>query len=378
MFNRILKNTIESRLHHQKVSLLLGARRVGKTILLREIYEQRKEKTLWLNGEDANVINLLAERTQANYQRLLKGYSLLIIDEAQYIPDIARKAKLIIDTISPFHIILTGSSAFDLIQMGEPLVGRTLTYQLFGLSQTEWQQSENPLQTKENLEERLIFGSYPEISAYNSLEDKIRYLTELVSTYLLRDVLVFEQIKNAQILKDLLVLLAYQVGSEVSTNELGRQLNMSKNTVDRYLDLLQKAYIIFSLGGYSKNLRKEVSKSKKWYFLDNGVRNTLIGNFQPLALRQDVGILWEQYLLNERIKKNQYEEALVKSYFWRTYDQQEIDLIESNQNELSAFEFKWKPQNAKEPIAFSKSYPKSNFQTIHPENYLNWINIIEK
>ena len=372
MIKRTLQAVIEGNLDKQKVSLLLGARRVGKTMVLKKLFDKYAQKKLWLNGEDSNVANLLEERSVANYKRLLNEVKLLVIDEAQYIPDISRKVKLMIDNIEPLHIIITGSSSFDLVQMGEPLTGRTLTYYLYGFSVSEFMQQENLLVTKEKLEERLIYGTYPEISSYKNFDKKALYLNELVNHYLLKDILVFEQIRNAKVLKDLLTLLAHQIGSEVSTNELGRQLNISKNTVDRYLDLLEKSFIIFSLSGYSNNLRKEVSKSKKWYFFDNGIRNALIGNFQALAVRNDKGALWEQYFINERHKKLSYQQRITSRFFWRTYDQQEIDLIEIENTKITAFECKWKSKDANVPIAFAKGYPEARFQTVHPNNYLDW------
>ncbi len=373
MIQRILKQQIESNLDKQKVSILLGARRVGKTQILQSIYATRKEATLWLNGEDVDVAQLLEHRSESHYQKLLQGYKLLIIDEAQYIPDIARKMKLMIDTIQPLHIILTGSSAFDLVQIGEPLVGRSITYHLHPLAQMEWQQGENFLQTQQNLEDRLIFGSYPELSHFTTKDQKRNYLKELVNSYLLKDILAFEQIKSAQKLKDLLVFIAYQVGAEVSSQELGQQLGMSKNTVDKYLDLLTKVFILYSRSGYSRNLRKEVVKSKCWYFVDNGIRNALINDFGPLALRKDIGVLWEQYILGERIKYNTYHQKQVDSYFWRTYDQQEVDLIEVYDNQILAIECKWKEKQAKIPTAFAKVYPDAVFQVVHQANYLEWI-----
>ncbi len=373
MYNRSLQKVIEKNLSKQKVSLVLGARRVGKTEILQTIYEARKETTLWLNGEDRDTEVLLERRSEANYRKLLKGYKLLIVDEAQYIKDISRKVKLMIDTIKPLHVILTGSSAFDLVQMGEPLVGRSISYHLYPLAQMEWKQNENLLQTKQNLEDRLIYGSYPELSSMNNDDDKAIYLKELVNTYLLKDILIFEHLKSSQKLRDLLKLIAYQVGSEVSLDELGKQLGLSKNTVSRYLDLLSKAFVIYSRSGYNNNLRKEIVKSKKWYFVDNGVRNAIINDFRPVALRSDIGILWEQYILGERIKLNEYKQFIVESYFWRTYDGQEIDLIELKNKKLSAFECKWKDTKIKVPTAFSKSYPKALFQTINQENYLDWI-----
>jgi predicted AAA+ superfamily ATPase len=373
VFDRKLLGNIERNLPKQKVSLLLGARRVGKTELLQSIYQKKKATTLWLNGEDADTALLLENRTQAGYRKLLEGFKLLIIDEAQFIPDIARKAKLMIDTIKPLHIILTGSSAFDIVQMGNPLVGRTITYHLYPLAQGEWQQMENLLQTRQNLEDRLVFGSYPELSNMKTSDQKANYLRELVNTYLLKDILMFEQINNSQKLKDLLVLIAHQVGNEVSMHELGKQLGMSKNTVERYLDLLSKVFVIYSRSGYSNNLRKEVAKSKKWYFIDNGIRNALLGDFRSLVLRNDVGALWEQYILAERIKTNGYRQFEVESYFWRTYDQQEIDLIEVQDKRMTAFECKWKEEKTRIPTAFSKAYPDIPFHVINQNNYLNWI-----
>ena len=364
---------MENNFSKQKVALLLGARRVGKTELLQTIYQKRKQTTLWLNGEDADTTTLLENRTEANYRKLLEGYDLLFIDEAQFIPDIARKVKLMIDIIKPLHVVLTGSSAFDIVQMGEPLVGRTITYNMFPLAQMEWKQAENLLQTKQNLDDRLIYGSYPELSKMATSDQKAAYLRELINTYLLKDILMFENIKNSQKLKDLLVLIAYQVGNEVSPHELGKQLGMSKNTVERYLDLLSKVFVIYSRSGYSSNLRKEVVKSKRWYFVDNGIRNGLINDFRSLAIRNDIGPLWEQYILAERIKYNSYKQNAEESYFWRTYDQQEIDLIEVKDTNLFAIECKWKDDKYKIPTAFAKAYPEAKFQLINQGNYLDWI-----
>lgn len=373
MYQRLLFQQIKNQLERQKVTLLLGARRVGKTALLQAIHEKIGNKSLWLNGEDADVHKLLEERSIANYKRILQGYNLLIIDEAQFVPDIGRKAKLMIDEIKPLHIILTGSSAFDITQIGEPLVGRTITHYLFPVAQQELMQHENLLQTKQNLEDRLLFGSYPEVATSKNLQEKQRYLTDLVNTYLLKDILVFENIKNPQKLKDLLQLLAYQIGNEVSLDELGKQLGMSKNTVDRYLALLSKVFVIYKRSGYSKNLRKEIAKSNRWYFFDNGIRNALINNFSPIALRQDIGMLWENYFLSERIKYNAYNNVITNSFFWRTYDQQEIDLIEEKDAHLQAFECKWKLIKTKVPIAFVKAYSNAVFNLVHQENYLQWI-----
>ena len=374
MLQRAITQKIIDDCRKQKVSLLVGARRVGKTELLLQVKEHFREKCLWLNGEDVDIEQLLSVRTIANYSRLLEGKQLLIIDEAQYITDIGRKVKLMIDEIKPLHIIITGSSSFDLQQnAGEPLVGRSITNKLYPIAQMELAAVENPLQTKQKLEERLIFGSYPEILNIESLKEKQQYLQELVNTYLLKDILAFENIRNPLKIKDLLILLAHQIGKEVSNEELGRNLSLSKNTVERYLDLLSKVFVIYKRGGYSKNLRKEVVKSSRWYFADNGVRNALIGNFNFLAVRQDVGMLWENYILSERIKYHEYKHHSVNSYFWRTYDQQEIDLIEEEADVLNGYEMKWKEQAVKTPVAFEKAYPNATFQAIHQNNYQSFI-----
>jgi len=373
MLKRILQPQIESVLDRQKITLLLGARRTGKTELLRAIYQPRMDNALWLNGEDMDAAALLEYRSEANYRRLMAGRSLLVIDEAQYIPDIARKAKLMVDTIEPLHIILTGSSAFDLVQMGEPLVGRATVFLIFPLCYAEWKQQEDPLQTRQLLEDKLIFGNYPELSKLQSAAQKETYLKDMVNTYLLKDILAFENIRNAQKLRELLVLLAHQIGAEVSLDELGRQLGMSRNTVDRYLDLLSKVFVVYPRSGFSGNLRKEVVKSKHWYFYDNGIRNALINDFSPLALRNDRGVLWQQHFVNERFKHNHYQGNPPESYFWRTYDQQEIDLVEVRNRQIMAFECKWKDETAKVPAAFAKAYPEAGFAVATPGNYEAWV-----
>lgn len=373
MITRQTLNILNKNLSKQKVTLLLGARRVGKTSLLQTLFKLHETKTLWLNAEDAVTENLLEQRSVVNYKRVVGDKSLLIIDEAHFIPEIARKAKLMIDNIQPLHIILTGSSAFELEQNIAPLAGRTITLHMHPLAQGEWQSNENVLQTKENLPDRLVYGSYPELSSIPDLREKVFYLNELVNTYLLKDILIFEQIRNAQVMKDLLGLLAYQIGSEVSANELGRQLGVSKNTVGRYLDLFEKAFVIFPLSGYRNNLRKEVSKSKKYYFWDNGVRNALINDFSPVSTRQDLGALWEQYVIQERRKYKDYRLDVFQHHFWRTYNQQEIDLIEVENRNLQAFECKWKSKATRVPKAFGKAYPDAQFHVIDQRNYLDWI-----
>ncbi|MFM2369656.1 MAG: hypothetical protein RL619_1966 [Bacteroidota bacterium] len=359
-----------------KVLILLGARRVGKTELLKNYLQTIPDGSyLQLNGEDINDANLLKERSVTNYKRLLHNIDLLVIDEAQTIPDIGLILKLIVDSIEGIKIIATGSSIFDLNNnLGEPLVGRKNTLYLFPLAQMEYSQYENYKQTTEKLEERLLFGSYPELIQYSDWEDKKEYLYEIINSYLLKDILVFEGIKHADKIYDLLRLIAYQLGKEVSLQELANQLQMSKNTVANYLDLLSKVFILFKVEGFSRNLRKEIVKSSRWYFYDNGIRNGIINNFNRLDSRTDVGDLWGNYLAVERIKKQNYLKIKTNNYFWRTYDQQELDWLEENGEELAGFEFKWsETKKVKIPTAFAKAYPKATFEVINKSNYLDFI-----
>ncbi|WP_051234347.1 ATP-binding protein [Flavobacterium denitrificans] len=359
-----------------KVLILLGARRVGKTELIKSyLSEISSENYLQLNGEDINDVNLLKERSVNNYKRLLSGIDLLVIDEAQNVPEIGMILKLIVDSIDGIKVIATGSSMFDLSnKLGEPLVGRKNTLYLFPLAQIEFSQKENYKQTIENLEERLLFGGYPELIQYDNWEDKKDYLFEIINSYLLKDILVFEGIKHADKIYDLLRLIAFQVGKEVSIQELANQLQLSKNTVANYLDLLSKVFILFKIEGFSRNLRKEIVKSSRWYFYDNGIRNAIINNFNRLDSRNDIGDLWENYLAYERIKKQHYQKIKTNNYFWRTYDQQELDWLEEIGDKLEGFEFKWNEnKKAKIPTAFVKAYPEADFTVVNKSNYLDFI-----
>ena len=359
-----------------KVLILLGARRVGKTELIKNYLKDiPSESYLQLNGEDINDASLLQERSVTNYKRLLANIELLVIDEAQTIPEIGLILKLIVDSIDGIKIIATGSSIFDLNNtLGEPLVGRKNTIYLFPLAQLEFAAQENYKQTIENLEERLLFGSYPELIQYADWEEKKEYLYEIINSYLLKDILVFEGIKHADKIYNLLRLIAYQVGKEVSIQELANQLQLSKNTVANYLDLLSKVFIIFKVEGFSRNLRKEIIKSSRWYFYDNGIRNGIINNFNRLDSRIDVGDLWENYLAVERLKKQHYQKIQTNNFFWRTYDQQELDWLEERGEALAGFEFKWNAnKKSKIPTAFAKAYPEASFEVINRSNYLDFI-----
>lgn len=374
MIKRTLEKKIVERMKPNKVMVVLGARRVGKTVLIQEICKNFQRQYLLLNGEDYDTQVLLEKKSISNYRNLLGNNELLVIDEAQVIPDIGAKLKLIVDEIPNIKVLVSGSSSFDLQnQAGEPLVGRSTTFTLFPLSQQELSLNENPLETRQNLETRLIYGSYPEVVTLENNSYRQEYLTEIVSSYLLKDVLSLDGIRNASKIRDLLKLIAFQVGSEVSYEELGKQLGMSKNTVEKYLDILSKVFVVFRLGGFSRNLRNEITKTGKWYFSDLGIRNAIIDNFNPLALRQDVGLLWENYIVSERIKRNNNQLVHSQYYFWRTYDRQEIDLIEDSNQQLQAFEMKWSNRNIKPPLAFRNAYPNASFSTINQENYLDFV-----
>ena len=366
---------IDKQIGKQKVVMLYGSRRTGKTTIIRNIAEKYGKSVLLLQGEDMDVAASLAQRTVANYRRLTKGKKIIIVDEAQAVPEIGLVLKLMIDNLSGITIIATGSSSFDLVnKTGEPLVGRNLVYQLYPIAQCELAKEEDQMATIGNLEQRLIYGSYPELWQIEDTDDQQNYLHQLVNSYLLKDLLMLENIKGADVVYKLLQMLAHQVGSQVSTVELGNRLQINKGTVERYLDLLTKVFVIFPLSGYSSNLRKEVTKSKKWYFYDNGIRNALINKFDVLHKRDDIGKLWEQYVMSERMKYNAYRKYNVQYYFWRTYDGQEIDLLELKNGKLQALECKWQSsKRVKVPAAFEKAYPDANFNVIDKNNYLDWI-----
>jgi predicted AAA+ superfamily ATPase len=376
LINRAIVEDFKAQIKRGKVLILLGARRVGKSHLLKQVIKDLDEsRLLILNGEDQTTIDRMSIRSVENFKLLLGNSNYLIIDEAQNIPDIGLKLKLLVDEIPTTHVIVTGSSMFELTnKLGEPLVGRSHVMQLFPFAQLEYQPYENIVETDAKLEQRLIFGSYPELIHLNDIEEKKDYLEGLISSYLLKDILAYEGIKKADKLIDLLRLIAFQIGNEVSIDELATNLKgISRNTIESYLDLLSKVFVIYPVKGFSRNLRKEISKSNRWYFYDNGIRNALIRNYNPLYLRNDTGQLWENYLMAERMKVNSYLKRRVNTFFWRTYDQQEIDLIEESGTNLSAFEFKWSKKKVKVPTAWKNNYSEATFEVIHKENYLPFV-----
>jgi len=372
---RSLESLILNGLKPNKVVVLLGARRVGKTELIKHVLPQIDEEPLLLNGENVDTIDRLQRRSIDNLKSVLGNHRLLVIDEAQAIPEIGLKLKLMVDHIEGVKILVTGSSVFDLDnQLGEPLVGRKTTLNLFPLAQMEFAPREHAIQTSTNLDKRLIYGSYPELEHLDTPGEKEDYLKEQVSSYLLKDILAFEGIRKRGKIVSLLRMLAFRVGSEISMDSIGNDLGLNKNTVDRYLDLLSKVFIIHNVRGFSRNLDNEITKKSKWYFYDNGIRNALISNFNSINLRDDHGQLWENYLVSERLKLQEYTRLYANNYFWRTHTQQEIDWVEERGGHLHAYEFKWKKgSNAKAPASWVRAYPDATFQVVTPNNYLDFI-----
>lgn len=304
----------------------------------------------------------------------MSGYKLLFIDEAQRIPDIGINLKIILDSIPSLKVIVTGSSALDLSEkVSEPLTGRVWTYRLFPISMLELSHLTNKHELDEALENRLIFGSYPQLFSLASENDKREYLSNLIDAYLYKDILELGGLKNSAKIRDLLKLLAFQVGSQVSLSELGSNLSMSKDTVSRYIEFLEKSFVVFRLKGLSRNLRKEVYKMDKIYFYDVGVRNAVIDNLNRIKDRDDIGKIWENFLIVERLKRNAYTQKYASSYFWRTYTGAELDYVEESQGTLAGYEFKWGEKRGKAPSEWQATYPQSRFAFFNRKNYLQFI-----
>jgi predicted AAA+ superfamily ATPase len=374
MVSRILQEEIEKNLFKKKIILVIGARQIGKTTLLKEIMKGCKEKSLWLNADESDIRIMLENATTSTQLLQLFGDAkLIIIDEAQQIENIGLKLKLIVDTNPDLQIIATGSSAFDLLQKSnEPLTGRKKEYYLYPISFSEMVNQTSLLSEKRLLENRLIYGSYPEV--INNPGNEKEVLKEIANSYLYKDVLRYEGIKKSMMLEKLLVALALQVGSEVSYNELAKSIgNINSATVEKYIDLLEKAFVVYKLPALSRNLRNEIKKGKKIYFYDNGILNTIINNFNPLELRNDKGALWENFLMSERKKKNSYSKQYCNTYFWRTFDQSEVDYIEEYDGALHIYEFKWKTKNKKIPSSLLNAYTISSTEIIDTTNYETFI-----
>lgn len=362
-------------LQPNKVLVIYGPRRSGKTTLLQTFLGQTSLKTLLVSGDDIRIQHLLSSQDFRQILEFAEGYDLLAIDEAQEIPNVGMGLKILVDQVPGIRIIATGSSSFELSgQVGEPLTGRKRTLVLYPISQSELLSQHNRFELRQNLEDYLLFGSYPEVLLAKTRAEKVEIISEIANAYLLKDILALEQVKNTRTLADLLKLLAFQVGSEVSYNELATSLSVDLKTVQRYLDLLEKAFVIYRLNGFSRNLRQEVTRKSKYYFFDTGIRNALIAQFNPLALRNDIGQLWENFVFIERTKHRTYTGIYANVYFWRTYSQHEIDLIEEREGRLIGFETKWSVKKGTQPPnLWVDTYPNAEYQVVTPENYLNFI-----
>ena len=366
---------IDQYLHPNKVLVVYGPRLVGKTTLLQNYLKQTGLKYKLDSGDNIRTQQILSSQDFSQILAYVEGYELLAIEEAQNIPNIGMGLKIIVDQVAGIRVIVTGSSSFELAgQVGEPLTGRKLTLSLYPLAQSELLPANNKFELKEKLAAYLVFGSYPEVVQAGSMEMRIETLTEIANAYLLKDILAFDRVKNSRVLLDLLKLLAFQIGSEVSVNELATQLGADVKTIQRYLDLLEKAFVIIRLGGFSRNLRQEVVNKSKYYFIDNGIRNAVIALFNGLDQQNDIGALWENFMFVERLKYRTYSSLYANMYFWRTYDRQEIDLVEEHGGKLYGYEFKWSENKTiLAPKNWVNSYPDTSFRVINTGNYQDFV-----
>lgn len=373
MIERTITSQLINDLKPGKVTALFGARRTGKTIIMQTIKDMLAgKKVLLLNGEDFDVSSILSSQRTEALKNLVAGYDYLFIDEAQNIPKIGANLKLLVDSQPNVSVFVTGSASFNLRnQIGEPLTGRSSFNYLYPFSVSEI--SDGLMPALQQLPTWLIYGMYPQVALTDNQKDKRKLLENIRNGYLLKDVLELDNLKDSLFIQNLLKYIALQIGNDVSYNELASNLKTSVKTVQRYLDILEKAFIIFRLQGFSRNLRKEISKSPRYFFWDNGIRNAIISNFNPPENRDDMGRLWENFCIAERIKCQKYHETFSEFYFWRTYDQQEIDLIEETNGELSAFEFKWGDKESKAPKAFRENYPDATFQTINKMTFYDFM-----
>lgn len=373
MIPRIIELAIQNDLFKGKAIIVTGPRQVGKTTLLQKLKVSNKVKTLWLNCDEPDVRLLLENATSTRLKEIIGDHELVFIDEAQRVKNIGLTLKLLVDNLKNVQLIATGSSALDLAnEINEPLTGRKWEYQLYPISTMEMIQYTSKLEEGRLLEQRLIYGYYPDI--INNPSNAQTALLELSNNYLYKDLLSLETIRKPALLEKIVTALALQIGNEVSFSELAQLIGADYKTIEHYIQLLEKCYIIFQLGAFSRNLRNEIKKSRKIYFYDNGIRNAIIKNFNPIELRQDTGALWENYLMSERRKYNTYTKQYVNSYFWRTHAQQEIDYIEESGGIIRATEFKWNEKaKVKFPDAFAKAYPDAIFSSINKSNYMDFV-----
>jgi len=373
---RDLKAVLDSKIGKGKVLLLIGPRQVGKTTLLKNILTSvsSEKKVQFWNCDESDVRQFLSEANSAKLKSFVGNSDFIVIDEAQRVKDIGLTIKLLHDSFPNVQLAVTGSSSLDLSNsINEPLTGRKFEYNLFPFSTNELVNHTSMLEEMRLLKNRLVYGFYPDV--VNNPGEEKEILTNIVNSYLYKDVFEFQDIRKSSVIEKLVQALALQVGSEVSFNELGNLLGIDTVTVQRYVDLLEKAYVIFHIRSFSRNVRNELKKSIKIYFYDNGVRNSVISNFSPIELRSDIGALWENFLISERIKNNAYHNKHAKYYFWRTTQKQEIDFIEEDEQNLFAYEFKYnlKKANSKCPLTFSNNYPNVPFDVITSENYMDFV-----
>jgi uncharacterized protein len=374
MIVRSIVANIKNRLTDRKVMVILGSRQVGKTTLFHQLFENDSD-VLWWNGDESDVRSALENTSSAKLKTLIGNHSILVIDEAQRIDNIGLAAKLIYDTIPGVKVLLSGSSAFEIKnKTNEPLTGRKWEYQLFPFSFAEMVKHHGLLEEMRMLEHRMIYGYYPEVVTQTA--DAKGILSQITNSYLYKDILMLENIHKPEKLERLVQALAFQIGHQVSYNELSQTCGLDNQTVEKYIDLLEKSFVVFRIPSFSRNIRNELKKSRKIYFYDNGIRNAVIKQFNPLSLRNDEGALWENFLVSERMKYINYNFHYCNRYFWRTHAQQEIDYVEDKDGLLSAFEFKWNPKKkGKMPKAFSAAYENSEFKTINRDNFYSFLGI---
>lgn len=368
MIHRILEDKISGLLGNGKAIIIMGARQVGKSTLLESVFRQQSD-VLWMSGDDVDVQELFSEMTSTRLKALLGNSKTLIIDEAQRIPDIGLRLKLITDQIKDVQVVATGSSSFLLAsKVNESLMGRKREFRMFPLSFSEMVAHASLLEELRLMPHRMVYGYYPEVVSNPGNEAVI--LKELADSFLYKDILAIEGINKPDKLVRLLKALAFQIGSLVSYNEVGQLVGVDSKTVERYVDILEKSYIIFRLGTFSRNLRNELKQSRKIYFWDLGVRNAIIGNLAQVENRADIGALWENFVIAERMKHISYNDSLAQCWFWRTQQQKEIDYLEEEDGVLRAYEFKWNDRKGESrmPDAFAKAYPEARFQVITPKN----------
>ena len=364
------KQQIETVIAPKRALVIYGPRRVGKTTLLKSYLSSRKDKKiLYVVGDDFRIRELFKKELRDELLDFARPYDIVAIDEAQQVPSIGLGAKMIIDAFPEKQLILTGSSSFDLSsKIGEPLTGRHFTLTLLPIAQSEI--SGSRFEIKNNLNNFLIYGAYPEVLSAETKDEKTRILNELVSSYLYKDILALDKIKSPDLLRDITRCLAFQVGNEVSLNEIANTVKSDVKTVGRYIDVLEKMFVIKKIRGFSRNLRNEISKKAKYYFLDNGIRNAVIGQFGEIEERNDIGALWENFVFMELYKKSVIGESQDQYYFWRTHTGKEIDIIRERAGKLTAIECKWSSA-AKEPLLWRETYPESAFLAINRESYLD-------